>query len=631
MSTLAPISPAVDKENQTSTAGNAAPASSNAKRASLKDAPDAAGTTQKKAAAPKSTGTAALLSPYEKYKKELDVAKAKMGPDAILLGVTNLEGFLESSGIVERVLGDGAPEDLEELSSEDYLRVLQGLSQEQVDAQVRYTCVPGAAMELADKFNKEILYADERNTPGDGFLMLNTHSSWCMYPVISKQFTAAVKEINKATKQIHGPSTEIPNVGIQALQTTVAAIMAANDVDHWRCDTEAPEEIEKLAKRMVKFLRDLLWLTDAEFGFTDVRFRQGLVHYLEEVVCKNWTQDCEGYGYSLPSMNLRTAKNGNGMGRALVDQNPAPAKKAKTVPAVAAGAAAAEAAAAAAPVSSGGTASLVSYFSAIHDKIDLRVKTNVQLKITNHQDPKKTKSEYVVLSGAQDMKKVHHLVAYLTGCSPAFEYHSQRGTSTKGCRFELQVPGYKTCWIAEKASAKQAAAAGADAVVDKSVKIVQIFQALNINSGGGLVFDSDLAKTICRSTQALQFVTPTGQRFGIQVLAVCPSKADTGRSFPMPRVVVYKEGQRKTGFGVLPLQQTKRVVQGDRKNPKLILIGGVTAAEVNKICYNGWIKPLCDEHGGQVCSVDRGSYSLNGFTTEAVLSAGPPSGVLGGL
>jgi hypothetical protein len=74
-------------------------------------------------------------------------------------------------------------------------------------------------------------------------------------------------------------------------------------------------------------------------------------------------------------------------------------------------------------------------------------------------------------------------------------------------------------------------------VVDKSIKIVQIFQALNVNSGGGLFYDSDLAKTICRSTQALQFVTPTEQRFGIQVLAICPSKADRGRSYAMPRIV----------------------------------------------------------------------------------------------
>jgi hypothetical protein len=257
-------------------------------------------------------------------------------------------------------------------------------------------------MELCQKSSQEIMYADGRNNPTNGFVMLNTQTSWYMYVVIGKQFTAVAKEVNKAIKQIHGPNNELPNVVIKALQTTMAAAMAANGVDHWRCDTEAPEEVEKLAKRMVKFVQNLLWFTDAELGFHDVRLRQGLLHFFEDV-CKSWKNESESYGYSLSRLNVRTAKNGSGMGRALVDLNPAPAKKAKTAATALTGGGG----------GGGGTASLINSFSGIDEKLSLRVKTMVQLKITNLQDPRKV--EYVVLSGAQDMKKVHHLMAYLTG------------------------------------------------------------------------------------------------------------------------------------------------------------------------------------------------------------------------
>ena len=312
--------------------------------------------------------------------------------------------------------------------------------------------------QLKNKYYQDILYADDRHgdARGSGMVMLNTYSSFCMYPVISKQFTAAVREINKAEKQVraHQPAAlPIPGVAKKALEVALAAVIAADSVDHWRVDTESPEEVEKLAKRLVAFVKGLLWFTDAELGFADAYSRPGLLGYLTELA-EDWTSNASRLGYTLSKMNFKTAKNGNGLGRSLSnsgDANPNPAKKQKTVQV------ATVAVAAAGPVAnnrstSGGT--LTSYFSNIAAKLDKRVKTLVQLQITDLQDPKR-RVEHVVLSGATDMKKTHQLLAYLTGCSSTFEYHSQRGSYVKGCRFELSLPNYRTCWIAPPASAKQ--------------------------------------------------------------------------------------------------------------------------------------------------------------------------------
>ena len=97
-------------------------------------------------------------------------------------------------------------------------------------------------------------------------VMLNTYSSFCMFPVISKQFTAANKELNKAEKQVKASGVEVPGVAKRALEVTVAAILAANAIDHWRFDTEEPEKVQQLAVRLSKMVKTMLWFTDAELG-----------------------------------------------------------------------------------------------------------------------------------------------------------------------------------------------------------------------------------------------------------------------------------------------------------------------------------------------------------------------------
>ena len=246
------------------------------------------------------------------------------------------------------------------------------------------------------------------------------------------QFTAANKELNKAEKQVKASGVEVPGVAKRALEVTVAAILAANAIDHWRFDTEEPEKVQQIAVRLSKMVKTMLWFTDAELGWTDAYSRKGFLGYIKKLV-EDWkASDCVE---TFP--NVRVPTNGNGMGRPLVtkekeDTNPAPKKKQMTLDFFRTGSTASK---------SSTSTSLASYFTQIHSKLDLRVKTMVQIRVTNLKEPQKV--EHVVLSGASDMKKVHQLLAYLTGCAETFLYHPQKGSSVKGCRFELSLQGYK--------------------------------------------------------------------------------------------------------------------------------------------------------------------------------------------
>jgi hypothetical protein len=82
MATVASAASSLDKENQTSAQGNVA--------ARSKEKPKA------------------RLSPWEQYNKDIMAACDKMGPDAVLMQVSNQDNLLESSGVLQRELGEGA-------------------------------------------------------------------------------------------------------------------------------------------------------------------------------------------------------------------------------------------------------------------------------------------------------------------------------------------------------------------------------------------------------------------------------------------------------------------------------------------------------------------------------------------
>ena len=555
-------------------------------------------------------------SPYAQRMHELEEARMAAGDTThSLLHVSDEDALLES------VLGED-DEDVNELGSAEREAAMQRLSQSAVDKGLLAMVVPRSLCEQAETIREDLVYADPRNDRGSGMVMLNTYSSFCMYPVIGKALTAATKRVNAALKQ-QNASTETANLAQQAFEQALATILAIHRVDHWRHDTESEEDVVKIAKRVLKLGKDLLSFTNAEWGIHDPFTRPAVLHFLQSLA-REWT-DSATYCEGMPSMNFRTAKNGQGRGRPLPSAaaaaaNPV-AKKAKTVQV-------ASVAAVATSTNNKNLLPLTTHFSAIHDKLSQRIKTLVQLAITDLQQPKKV--EHVIVSGATDMKKMHHLLAYLTGSSPDFEYHSQKGKSTKGCYFEVTAgPNHKPCWLAEKAAAKKAAAVGADCVVDKSVKIVQVFQGLNCSANGGMVYaaDDSLNKT---SLLQLVFVSPTKGRFAVQATAVVPTKAIRGKMCPLPRVVTYRSGANKSGLLGLPMLQTKRVLQGDRQNPSVIVFGGNSWTARNFL--NMWATPICDAQGGRVgafCYDNDAAASIffgGGWDRAAVLSAGPPDG-----
>jgi hypothetical protein len=193
--------------------------------------------------------------------------------------------------------------------------------------------------------------------------MLDTYSSWRMYPVIKKQLTAAAKEIHRATKAI-GSGNSLPGVAKEAFKKTIAAIFACDGQSHWRLDTESPEDCEKIARKVSKLLKDLLWFKDEEVGLVVPYSRKALFARFEHM-----QKECSYIDYmDCIISQFKTAKNGRGMGRPDDAQRPA-AKKARTT------------------VPSDPNHALVSYLSGISDKLSLRVKTHVQVKIARDAEP----------------------------------------------------------------------------------------------------------------------------------------------------------------------------------------------------------------------------------------------------
>eukprot|EP00339_Tiarina_fusa_P019984 CAMPEP_0117002712 /NCGR_PEP_ID=MMETSP0472-20121206/4282_1 /TAXON_ID=693140 ORGANISM="Tiarina fusus, Strain LIS" /NCGR_SAMPLE_ID=MMETSP0472 /ASSEMBLY_ACC=CAM_ASM_000603 /LENGTH=177 /DNA_ID=CAMNT_0004703135 /DNA_START=76 /DNA_END=606 /DNA_ORIENTATION=+ len=165
----------LDKENQTHSQGNVKNVedSSSMHAAAAKATitkPGAAGSIPEPsnaATTKQATITTVVLSPWEQLRQELEVARDKMGHDAVLVEVTDLDTLMQRSGILERELGEDAPHP-EDLEPQARLQCLKGLSKEQVEKDVLHTCVPLATMELQHKNSEAILYSDTRynNTPG---------------------------------------------------------------------------------------------------------------------------------------------------------------------------------------------------------------------------------------------------------------------------------------------------------------------------------------------------------------------------------------------------------------------------------------------------------------------------------
>jgi hypothetical protein len=238
----------------------------------------------------------------------------------------------------------------------------------------------------------------------------------------------------------------------------------------------------------------------------------------------------------------------------------------------------------------------------------------LQLKIQSVDKPEK--STLVVLSGATDMKKMNQVCAYVTGHSPKFEYHSQRGTCIKGSRIELELDGAKL-WLAAKSLGKQAVTQGAAHVEDKQVKIIQVFQGLNTSPTSGIVYDSNQARNVKAFWSA-----PNGERFEITAQAIVANKCTHSKG-PMPRLVKHLDGytpQARTGFGK-GLYAANRDMQGDRQGPQYKLMFA-TKADVKRTHDNCQAKPIANDDG----TIDEEGYMISVlWTPQNVATAGPPS------
>jgi hypothetical protein len=542
---------------------------------------------------------ASAETPYSTFQKAIEGARVSKGDDYV---IWELSDVLEQLGD-ERLEELGTSFDhLDDLSNDEREQICNKLTQSDIDKHLPVMIVPRSLLELLGKLQDDLTYADERNDrhSGFGFVMLNTYSTYCMYPVIDEQISAATRELNKAVKSVTTNST--PNAAAKAFKIVFATIMALNRMDHWRCDYEDEEQTEKIGKKVLKLAKDLLWFEDSELGFTEPYSRKGLVLKLEEIA-KEWLGGAD---------KLKVPKNGHGLGR-----SHAPAPKAKKAKLVAVPGAAAMSGSAQV---GGSIVGLNGYLSSIDDKLSLRVKTILQLKIVDATKP--NKSALVVLSGATDMKKMSQLCAYITGHSDHYQYHSQKGTSMKGSRIELTLGDTKT-WLAEKSALKHANTAGATLCVDKNIKIVQVFQGLNTSPDSGIVFDSEEAKTFACTPQAVVWVAPNGSRYEIKVQAVAPQKCEPVRASPLPRLVTHTEdaSRVKTGFGK-GIYASNKLMKGDRQCPQLKVLGHMTQSDLEKLTSGIAARPICNEEGKEVFK--RADYS-KAWDPEDVASAGLPA------
>lgn len=615
-----------------------------------------------------------LLSPYDRLIQTLrqlrDAARPKMYD--IWNFTDDMEAFLHKAGVLPDDM-----DDMEDLSREEVQAAYDKLTEVQVMNDLTFAVLPELVGTWKDKLFKEIMTADPRsNINGDEedddeeedwmyMTCANTASSMYMVQVILERLAYASKEVVKAMKACcrNDKNGNVTTTGgkeaaaaSKVFSVAIATVLAIDAVDHWRCDTEDPDSVNDILQRIGKLLQDVFWFTNDELGI-DALSRKGLLRKMDDLE-RQWQENALDMGYTIVKpMKYKCPKNGQGMGRSLEEDNtsanPRPAKKAKT------GAAATTTTTPVAKPASSGMKSLTNYFSSntkkapapqaasgntscntvattptaspqpslIHyfsdlpkDKLNLRVKTMIQLQITSLDDPKKR--DYVVVSGATDMKKLNHLVAYVTDCTSNYHYHSQKGTSLPGSYFELSMDGYKTCWIGGNKELKQAGRN--DAILDKSVKVVQIFQGLTCRADGTMMYDSELAKSIIANDQSLVFCIDHKQRFAVSVMAIAPVKCGKGSyKAPLPKLVKFRDNQNKTGFG-RSFKQCKKVMQGDRSDPKSICIYDLSPEDH----FQHWALPICqlDKTKGFGSVYGEGDYPLyKDFSMADVATAGPPS------
>ena len=482
----------------------------------------------------------------------------------------------------EELFGGVSNEDaIQEMNKEKRQDILDQLSPEEVENGEKIILLPISVYNKHLDLERSLMRADTRwNDESEEkrdvvFYMLDTHSTWCMYPLIDEMLRSAQRAVNKAQKAFLGS-----NVAKDAFATAFPAILAIHNVDHWRLDTEDEEETFKIAKKVIKLIKDLLWFEDSELGFCDPFSRQGLLCLFDDMY-KDWLGADTKMSYKVPS-------NGQGLGRSQAQPKARPkastagALLTDTAPAVTAGTAAAS-------TTPSNTGAIEAYLNAAVPRLAERTVTCVQIRVFHE-----FKETTVVLSGATHLKKLNEICAYVTGNSDAVSYHPQKGKCLPGSRLEL-VMGNETMWITDKAGMKKAPGLAA---LDKGLKIVQIFQGCATSNSSGIVYDDpEIAKTV-----SLFWVSPDGQRYQIQVQAIVPNKAVGGKPVAMPRMVHpdCNNARVRNDFGVY-VWQSNEILLADRALPTFITFIQTSKAEMRRFGMGAMARPLCNPDGTCDC------------------------------
>ena len=494
-------------------------------------------------------------------------------------------------------------EEIEELDEDKWNKELEKVTLKEVEEHFNAMLVPKEMMHHIAKFAQEIDSADPR-----GPYYMSTATSSYMVSVIWKQLMKVQTLLNKAIKVVKtsatGVNVVVPNVAKDAFEMTYAAIFACDQEDHWRLDTEDEQANCEIVKKVSKLLKDLLWFHDEELGLIDPFSRKSLLNRFGKLAT-DWSK----IDFLEQKVTFSTPKNGKGMGRRLdvatLDQSAPAPKKAKTI-AQFFGAANRD----------NDSSDIVAHLNGLGDKLSLRTKTVIQLEIV---DSSKKKSCQVVCSGSISLKKVGQLVAFLTNHTSEYEYHIQRGKSLKGSYFELSLDGKNKILLGDNAVKKKAQAEGFGYVVDKPVKIVQIFQGLTVGANSGMIFDSNTSKTV-----SLVWISDKGDRYSLTPQGILPIKCLRNQILPMPRVVDedYNNARKKTGFSK-SIRLANTMLRGDRKAARDSIWFGVSPAQIRQFEQANLRRPVCHKDGS--VDVDGLFERVATFTDELIRTAGPPS------
>jgi len=280
-------------------------------------------------------------------------------------------------------------------------------------------------------------------------------------------------------------------------------------------------------------------------------------------------------------------------------------------------------------VTQSNSAPVVEYLNALgKGALALRSKTHVQLQIFS-TDTKE--SCHVVVSGGMDLKNLGQLLAFLTGHANEYNWHSQKGKSLKNSSFIVTLGEGEKLGLGDKKQVKDMPKTnGFEGLLDKSVKICQIYQGLTTGLETSIVYDSEKAK-LAELYWASGASGPNcvSGLYKICCAGIVANKCVGGNKQPLPRAVnenVGMTGNNKMAFSGRFLYKTNNVLRGDRNFAAERYLCSPSKSSSLKMANESAAKPIVNwddgsavESGREITYIDRGLFSSG-----LVASAGMP-------